>query len=282
MDIRALLREEGCGGGIIVNRFDDDNDDLRNDSDSDNDAHESDETMQKNQKLVIREPKLRAVGNTGVKGVINDYKEAKEKMIKRLERKRIETLKHIAATTPTVKSFREEEAEKKQSNQMIDDEDDEFLKKYREYRMVELRRLLDSNKSNNFQSKVNFGKLFDVNADTFVDFVDKESPTTTIIIHLYQPHLKMCLKLNDALEDLASKYPTVKFGRMLSTEVKQSFDEIALPALLIYRNQSLEGVYLRLVDNLGYNFDVDDVEDFLTTEYASTTSVSVFQFNDDQ
>jgi hypothetical protein len=33
---------------------------------------------------VIREPKLREIGNTGVKGVINDYKEAQEKMIKRL------------------------------------------------------------------------------------------------------------------------------------------------------------------------------------------------------
>lgn len=35
MDVLSLLREEGSGSGIRVNRFDDDNDDVRNESDSD-------------------------------------------------------------------------------------------------------------------------------------------------------------------------------------------------------------------------------------------------------
>lgn len=46
-------------------------------------------------------------------------------------------------------------------------------------------------------------------------------------------------------------------------EAKQHFDEIALPALLVYKDSKLVNVYLRMVDSVGFNFDMDDVEEFL-------------------
>lgn len=154
-----------------------------------------------------------------------------------------------------------------------------------------------------------------------MDFIDKENPTTTIIIHLYQPvplfsplhsdwwdHFLISLIVYfDRLTSTASqalyqikrgtwrtriqlsnckiwsyalnRYRFLTTSRSVSflslsphltnwittSDAKQSFDEVALPALLIYRNQVLEGAYLRLIDDLGYNFDVDDVEEFLTT-----------------
>lgn len=90
--------------------------------------------------------------------------------------------------------------------------------------------------------------------------------------------------MNECLKNLSERYFNVKFAKMISTgtwlekldyrtcarahannfiDAKQHFDEIALPALLVYKDSKLVNVYLRMVDSVGFNFDMDDVEEFL-------------------
>eukprot|EP01120_Amphizonella_sp_Union-15-10_P008584 TRINITY_DN3110_c0_g1_i1.p1 TRINITY_DN3110_c0_g1~~TRINITY_DN3110_c0_g1_i1.p1 ORF type:complete len:163 (+),score=52.07 TRINITY_DN3110_c0_g1_i1:58-489(+) len=119
--------------------------------------------------------------NTGPKGVIADYKEAKEKMIKRLEQERQQKLQIIEQSTFQVKTLKDEEEEKK--NQMEDEDDEDFLKKYRQQKMEEFRKQKAqvTQKSNPM-----FGRLIQLSRADFVSFVEQENHDVLIIIHLHE------------------------------------------------------------------------------------------------
>eukprot|EP00029_Vermamoeba_vermiformis_P000987 TRINITY_DN11153_c0_g1_i1.p1 TRINITY_DN11153_c0_g1~~TRINITY_DN11153_c0_g1_i1.p1 ORF type:complete len:286 (+),score=63.95 TRINITY_DN11153_c0_g1_i1:178-1035(+) len=257
-ELLALLTEQGIN---IPGK--DDNNDIRDD---DSGEEKASRRAERQAPRSTREPVMRKEGNTGVKGVINDYKDAKERMVIQDQIDRLKTLSFLDRHIHTVKSVNEEEEEKQFDIDELDDDD--FWRKYREERMQALKN--DTQKPAQVQRVVerggNFGQLLQVTQDTFVEFVEKENPSVVIIIHLYQTHLRACTRMNECLKNLSERYFNVKFSKMISTEAKQHFDEIALPALLVYKDSKLVNVYLRMVDSVGYNFDVDDVEEFLIEE----------------
>jgi len=94
--------------------------------------------------------------------------------------------------------------------------------------------------------------------------VDSETPETIVIIHLYQSHIATCIRLNDILQRLSQKYPTYKFGKIISTEAKPGFDDKALPSLLVYKGGEVLSSFVRLQDDLNDDFDFDDVDEFFS------------------
>jgi len=87
-------------------------------------------------------------------------------------------------------------------------------------------------------------------------------PHTFVIIHLYQNYIPACVRLNDILKRLAKKYPTIKFGNIISTDAKPGFDDIGLPSLIIYKGGDVHLSFVRLQEDLGSGFDIDDVDQF--------------------
>lgn len=113
-------------------------------------------------------------------------------------------------------------------------QDDEFLKKYFQERIEEMKqKLIQKYKLNsilhetianqkiylNIRNK--FGKLLELNNENFLNEIDNENSSVTIVIHIYDKRPE-CKILNEYLETIAQEYDTVKFCKVQSYEISLS------------------------------------------------------------
>lgn len=141
--------------------------------------------------------------------------------------------------------------------QEIEDIDDDFLRQYRQKRIEEMRKALETTPK--------FGKVISLDKSNFIDAVDKENPGVKIIVHVYEDNVEACEAMDGCLNCLAKEYPNIKFCKIKATEARLSktFSVNGVPALLIYKNGELIGNYIRLSDEFGEDFYATEVESFL-------------------
>jgi len=220
----------------------------------------------------IRDPKIHGTTNTGPKGVLNDYKIAKQKLLNKMIQRDIETIEQAKRNSFVVLSSPND---KEKDEEDILDEDDEFFNQWRDERMKQLQEQLGKNNQQFKKEEKNtanyqkiFGQYYRIGKSQYVDFIDSESESTYVVLHLYDNHNRDCTRLNSCLEDIAKKYNKIKFGHIIATEAKEDFDEFALPVLIIYKGgqDKPTKTLLRAHEFLDPNFDFDDVEQFLTDE----------------
>ncbi|XP_050299176.1 phosducin-like protein [Anthonomus grandis grandis] len=110
--------------------------------------------------------------------------------------------------------------------------------------------------------KKKFGQIvFLGTGQEFLDSIDKEDKTVTIIVHVYyEDHVEPCRILNECLKKLSKIYETVKFGAIIASTagVSKKFKSDRVPASTC----CLEN-FVRLTDDLGERFEVEDVQNFL-------------------
>lgn len=199
--------------------------------------------------------------NTGPKGVVQDWQRFKQLQAERREadeRQRLELAKKL---TMTVSTAREDEERKHQEE--VDDElaelmSEDFLQQFQKQRMAEMLRQCGHAQS--------FGKVQQLTShEEFLDCVEKENKLTTVVIHIYDRAVTACETLNRCLDTLATEYPTIKFAKICSSVAGMSreFRAKGLPALLVYKNQTLIGNFVRLTDELSDDFFPSDLESFL-------------------
>jgi len=202
------------------------------------------------------DPSRRNKGNTGPKGVLADYAEAKSKMEARWKREAEETRAKIQGMCFTVKPYSEEE-EKELENTLFDpDLDDEaFHKAYREKRIKQLQA----------DSRPTFGFLNGIDVDSFLDIVDKVPSDIFVVIHMYENNIRPCIVVNEYLSKLAMKYSRVSFNKMLASEASRvvDFDRSLLPLLLFYRGGKLSEYIVPVTVELGLEFSFLDIEELL-------------------
>ncbi|KAG0181164.1 hypothetical protein DFQ28_007472 [Apophysomyces sp. BC1034] len=133
-------------------------------------------------------------------------------------------------------------------------EDEEMLRQYRQKRLAELKQI--NNRETRRQHRL-FGTLEDVLADDYATAIDKEWRTVPVIIHLHDK----CQTLDEHLRGLAHKYALAKFIRVSALDLE--FDLVGSPAILAYKSGILVANLVRLVDEVGSRFSVEDVEDVL-------------------
>lgn len=74
---------------------------------------------------------------------------------------------------------------------------------------------------------------------------------------------------------LCKMYPNIKWAQMCE-DGRRDFDDDTLPILVAYRGGDVIESYVRLVDEIGHNFDLDDVIDFLEErKYLKSTEAVV-------
>ncbi len=238
-------------------------------------AHmELDEIMDPRRAVVMDESEWSSVlsqhrpkGNTGGKGVLADYEEAK-----RITRRRNETkvLKQREAVKKAGYNMSNKAITKnsndvgqRQADSDEEDEDDEdFFEKFRAMRMQQL---------SSATGLPQFGKLYSVGKFEFVDEVDKADPRTFVVIHIFEDYLLACQRMNRALQVMAERYKHVKFLRLKATEADQTLSHSALPAFLVYKAGKLTGTAaVNAVKNEFQNeqFTVEDVEWLLVSKYG--------------
>ncbi|RZB40317.1 phosducin-like protein [Asbolus verrucosus] len=198
--------------------------------------------------------------NTGPKGVIKDwqrYKQLENEKRTENEREKIELMKKF---TLTVQSALDEEREKV----ALEDPDfaellnDEFLLNYQKQRMQEM--LLQTNHN------IKFGKVVVLkDSQDFLNAIDKENKSVTVVVHIYEENVEACCTMNACLKQLCKIYENVKFCAIVGCRagMSQRFKADGVPAILIYKAGQLVGNFIRLSDDLGNDFQPEDVQSFL-------------------
>jgi len=231
--------------------------------------------------VCVPPPTLRQTGNTGPKGVLADYREAQERARMRMKIEAENTWAMLEKNSLTLRSLssdseqqqqhqqHQQQQQKQHQKQHIDDDDydddddDEFVREYHRMRLQELEReRAEQQKKDNqpkSQQQKKFGNLLEVSRNEYVDAIDNEAEGVFIVVHLYQPYIKNCKRLNEYLEQLAKRLPGVKFLKIVATEAKEKYDDIALPSLLIYQNQNLKDALIPVTSLLPDSFDEEDI-----------------------
>jgi Phosducin len=224
-------------------------------------------------------PRQRQAGNTGPKGVIADFRQAEAAARVSEARKQALVLRRLKQMCITVAdqgpasaegAAAEEESEDSDDLDALEREllgeveesavaDDDFLKQYRKKRMQELQAA----------SVSTFGWLHTVTAEQFVPSLDCEPPSVTVIVHLFEDHLRPCKELNRCLRAIARRVPEVKFIALRASSTRDAgeagWDDATLPIVMVYRGGELVESFVKMTlpELLGPNFDEDSVEAFL-------------------
>eukprot|EP00574_Skeletonema_japonicum_P009133 CAMPEP_0201717692 /NCGR_PEP_ID=MMETSP0593-20130828/3380_1 /ASSEMBLY_ACC=CAM_ASM_000672 /TAXON_ID=267983 /ORGANISM="Skeletonema japonicum, Strain CCMP2506" /LENGTH=277 /DNA_ID=CAMNT_0048207811 /DNA_START=80 /DNA_END=909 /DNA_ORIENTATION=+ len=202
---------------------------------------------------------LRSKGNTGVKGVIADYKEAqREEQLQKVE-DHLENMQRLQrATQPSIRprdNASDERNIQQIDNDSDDDEDDEFLKKFRMQRIAQLKET-----SNALPT---FGTLSSKSPEDYVQLVDDMDPRVFVIVHLYEPSIAASRMLHSALDKVAQIMEHAKFIEVNALDANPNLDLICLPAILIYKRGELVNNMIKFTDGLPKAFTVEDVTEAL-------------------
>ncbi|KAM9327146.1 phosducin [Gastrophryne carolinensis] len=209
--------------------------------------------------------------NTGPKGVIHDWR--KFKLVSEdqdaVPASKKEILRQMSspfkATNKEEKDTREKFTRKMsmQEYELINDKEDEgCLQKYRKQCMQDMHQRLS------FGPK--YGYLYELKSgDEFLDAIEKERKSATVIVHIFSDEIKACDSLNNCLTCLALEYPTVKFCKIKSadTGAGERFSKDVLPTILVYKAGELISNFINVTQNLNEDFFAGDVESFLN-EYG--------------
>ncbi|KAJ3317207.1 Phosducin-like protein 2 [Blyttiomyces sp. JEL0837] len=220
---------------------------------------------------------------TGPKGVIADYKfHARQEQLRATEKSATQLAKLSAKVLPSGWLQRQLEAEKvsgingsksQSERELEDDEDDadaliralddeeesEATREYKAKRILHLARL---------SLRPTFGSVKEIEVNEYVKNIESEDSEVTVIIHLYQPYHDACRLTNAFLNELAIRYPLVKFLKIVATKAERNYDEVALPTLICYKGGEMLRSLVRItdmIDNWGETgrCDIEDFEQFL-------------------
>mmetsp|Transcript_7194 Transcript_7194/g.18646 ORF Transcript_7194/g.18646 Transcript_7194/m.18646 type:complete len:247 (-) Transcript_7194:2176-2916(-) len=224
--------------------------------DRDEEEEETEAAGAADEASALAPPPLRAGGNTGPKGVIEDYKQ--DRILKQLEneekrRQLVEEAKRLTIsgkpTTVTKLDHRDEEEE--------GEDEEAFMKEYREKRLREMK------KEKAKKEKPLFGSVITVGRADFVNAVEKAGASTFVVVHLFSEEVEACLRVNRILVDVASQNETVKVCVGLAVAIKPKLDRDLLPAFLVYQGGDLLNSGFAIEHELGQSFGYDELCEYL-------------------
>jgi len=211
------------------------------DDDNDNNSDGEDECLNSSKYCSSDTPKvagktLSSSRNTGVKGVLFDYREAQ------------------SAGEPT--SAKEGIAKSNKDEDISDDDEDQiFLESYRERRLLELQHNSSNSSVNaNVSTKMKwpvFGEILELrNVLQFAETIDESDKRVHCIYHLYESNIASCHILNNYLEHMARKMDYCRIFRLRASLVKPNLDQIGFPSVLVYRGGDLEANLTPITEHL--------------------------------
>lgn len=127
----------------------------------------------------------------------------------------------------------------------LDDEfeDDRFMEEYRRKRIQELEQ--ESSKH------AGEGIVKHITGPDFVKEVTEASDGCWVVCHLYKDGVADCAILNQCLADLAERYRSTKWVKIVSTECIPGFSDEFLPTLLLYKDKKCKHQMVQAVQAMG-------------------------------
>mmetsp|Transcript_16236 Transcript_16236/g.33364 ORF Transcript_16236/g.33364 Transcript_16236/m.33364 type:complete len:367 (+) Transcript_16236:44-1144(+) len=213
----------------------------------------------------------REAKHTGVKGVLEDYKQAKKQ--KELEYEiecqyRESVLETIAtgsvllpgessisaASLNAIEAASVRRDEKDYGNEVEEDEkreEEEFMKSYRDARLTQLKHAA---------RYPIYGTLLEVDAFEFAELVDDMDPRSHLVIHMYEPYVEGCKRINNMLDELSRRMRWCQVARLHCFKANPNFDPVALPVIMVYRGGEMVENFVKVTDVLPKDFKVDDLQ----------------------
>ena len=68
---------------------------------------------------------------------------------------------------------------------------------------------------------------------------------------LYQDYVELSLKLVEIIEEMAVKYPHVKFCKSVATKSIDNYDDCDVPGILLYQNAELKRHFIPALKYVG-------------------------------
>lgn len=206
---------------------------------------------------------------TGVKGVLADYKAACD--LDKAQRKVTADYRQAVLTTiaeghklsaeesmiimeQKVSKPKQRDDDTKKEIDDEDEEDDEDREFLEELRKTWLRDLMGKS------SKPLFGVVKEVGSDNFLEEIDCEDPRVIVVVHLYEPTVSSCTRMNRFIEEMARTMTELKFLRMHASRNEIELDRMTLPILNIYRGGKIVTVLAGIAEELGEYFVREDAE----------------------
>lgn len=122
-----------------------------------------------------------------------------------------------------------------QLKELEDDEDEEVLKAYQQKRLDELKELAKRPK---------YGKLLDLRKQDYIAEVTNAPKGVFVVLLLYQTYVQASNVLEKVFENLANKFPFVKFMKITATNCIEKFKDDDVPGVIIYKDGTLHKQFI--------------------------------------
>mmetsp|Transcript_31216 Transcript_31216/g.52681 ORF Transcript_31216/g.52681 Transcript_31216/m.52681 type:complete len:325 (+) Transcript_31216:37-1011(+) len=166
-----------------------------------------------------------------------------------------------------------------------DDDDDAFMREFRAKRMKEIKeattassaaRVSSSSCASNANAPAGvpvFGTVREIRNADFLNEIEEEDARVIVAVHLYEPGIQSCTRMNEILQEIAITFPHVKFLRMQASSNTIEVDKVALPIITLYRNGETVDTIAGIAAEFGPYFKKDDIEWLLNSSLKSALSI---------
>ncbi|KAJ1719055.1 hypothetical protein LPJ53_006107 [Coemansia erecta] len=265
-DIEQRILQQSGGGGNDEDDFERararDNEDISSESDDDSSSNI-------NEKVENR-GNFHDGPQTGVKGVLADYRHSK--MLQKQQREQMNSAEREAyskaaqrnitdASDRTIWSKDEPDLKTAQSDSDdLDDldsdgENDRLFAEYRDKRIAEMARAAE---------KSGLGAVRDVSPDEYVDVVEQHADSRNSVFVILVDESAVSQRFESLVRAEASNFTQTVFLRVVAEECGFC-DAAVIPIVLVYRHGDLKHNLVRVVDHLGssHSFEQRDVNRLL-------------------
>ena len=174
-------------------------------------------------------PNTRFDANTGPKGVIADaqsFNRAKQSTF----RKTLNSFANALSSKPAQTSAA---ASSHGSGGENESDDEEFMRQWRQNRLQELTERNNASARRKSPSQRTWGTVEDVDANGYLDAIEKVKDDVTVVVCIYDPESTTSLEVEDVLGTIAYKHATTRFVKM-HHEIAE-MNHVVIPALLAYK-----------------------------------------------
>ncbi|KAK5640235.1 hypothetical protein RI129_011046 [Pyrocoelia pectoralis] len=149
-------------------------------------------------------------------------------------------------------------------DELEDSEDEGILLEYRRKRIAEIKALADKSK---------FGTVLEISAQDYVHEINKAGEGVWVILHLYKQGIPLCALINQYMNNLATKFRTVKFVKSISTTCIPNYPDKNLPTIFIYFEGEMKKQLVGPIELRGPNMTQDEFEYLIGKTGAIPTDI---------
>ncbi|CAG9798764.1 unnamed protein product [Chironomus riparius] len=136
-------------------------------------------------------------------------------------------------------------------DELEDSEDEAVLQEYRSKRIAELKALA---------SKAKFGSVREITGEEYINEVNKAGEDIYVVLHLYARGVPFCAVLNQYINELAMRYPSVKFIRSIAQTCIPNFPDKNVPTIFVYYNGQMKKQFLGPLELRSPNCSREELE----------------------